>query len=74
MLFRMEHAILAGHSLFGSTHAVLVPVVMGMVRVPKRARPTMCGLRRVMVTQQEFQPDHPMSCGLCRALYPTEDT
>jgi hypothetical protein len=70
----IEHAIMAGESLYGKAHGVLVPVHQGKLLMPRRAKRPLCGGRRVMVNGQTFVPNHPQSCALCSAMYPKEST
>lgn len=66
------YALMQGEALYGHFHAVACTVFRERVLIPTRAKPTLCGLRRVCVTSNPWQPDHPMACALCSALTPED--
>lgn len=65
----MEYAVLAGASLFGKTHGVLVPVLRGVALTPRRAKPTLCSNRRVMVNGEPFYWQGEQTCSLCWTIF-----
>lgn len=63
------YAVLAGESLYGKTHGVLVPVLRGVALTPRRAKPTLCSNRRVMVNGYPFTWQEGVTCSLCWTIF-----
>lgn len=62
----MQTCIVRGFGLFGKDHAVEVYCKPdGEPYLPRRAKPPLCGTRRVMVTTDPFLTDAESSCKLC---------